>query len=70
MLSVTGFMDGETVDRSRMDRCCIRVATRRGRLAPFCGYYLTDSEGRYRWREARFPEDAGLPHHVPAERGP
>lgn len=60
-VSVTSFMDAHTVDLDRMGRCCIRVATRTGRLAPFCGYYLTDAGGAYAWRNRNFPEDATLP---------
>ena len=60
-VSVTGFMDAHTVDVDRMDRCCVQVITREGRLAPFCGYYLTDASGAYAWRDRHVPEDRGLP---------
>lgn len=60
-VSVSGFMDAHTADLDRMSRCCVRVVTRSGRLAPFCGYYLTDAEGAYAWRERHYPEDRELP---------
>lgn len=56
-VSVTGFMDSHTVDLDRMNRCCVRVATRDGKLAPFCGYYLTDERNRHAWRDRHYPED-------------
>lgn len=61
VVSAAGFMDAQTVDLDRMARCCVRVATREGRLAPFCGYYLTDARGVYAWRNRHYPEDADLP---------
>ncbi len=57
-VSVTGFMDSHTVDLDRMARCCVRVVTREGKLAPFCGYYLTDVQGGYAWRDQHHPSDA------------
>lgn len=58
MVSVTGFMDAHSADAVRMERCCVNVVTRAGELAPFCGYYLTDSEGNYAWRDRHYPEEA------------
>lgn len=58
MVSVTGFMDAGSADAERMERCCVRVVTGDGDLAPFCGYYLTDADGHYAWREPHAPEDA------------
>ncbi len=66
-VAVTSFMDAHTADLDRMGRCCVRVATRSGRLAPFCGYYLTDARGAYAWRNRHYPEDRALPieRHAP-----
>ncbi len=65
MVSVTGFMDAESADAARMDRCCVNVVTRDGDLAPFCGYYLTDADGRYAWRERHASKDAESPSAPP-----
>lgn len=67
MVSVTGFMDADTADAKRMDRCCVNVVTRDGDLAPFCGYYLTDAGGRYAWRAHHAPEDGGPVTAPPTE---
>ncbi len=50
-LTITGFMDADTVDLERLGQCCINVPTDNGKLVPFCGYNLTDRSGRYRLRE-------------------
>jgi 7,8-dihydro-6-hydroxymethylpterin dimethyltransferase len=50
-LTITGFMDADTVDLDRLGQCCIQVPTPGGRMAPFCGWNLTDRSGRYRLRE-------------------
>lgn len=57
-VSVTGFMDSHTVDVDRMGRCCVRVVTQDGQLAPFCGYYLTDDHNEYTWRNRTYPTEA------------
>lgn len=67
MVSVTGFMDAETADAERMDRCCVNVVTRDGNLAPFCGYYLTDADGHYAWRARHAPEDSEAAPPKPME---
>ncbi|MBI2076771.1 MAG: radical SAM protein [Euryarchaeota archaeon] len=68
LVSVTGFMDSQTVDLDRMGRCCVRVATRDGQLAPFCGYYLTDEKNEYAWRNHTYPADAPKPNGVNGHR--
>ncbi len=49
-LTITGFMDADTVDVRRLDQCCINVPTEDGQLVPFCGYNLTDRNGDYALR--------------------
>lgn len=56
-LTVTGFMDADTVDLARLDSCCINVPTAEGTLVPFCGYNLTARDGSYKLRE-RYRRDA------------
>ncbi|MGB0653643.1 MAG: radical SAM protein [Thermoplasmatota archaeon] len=56
-VTVTGFMDADTVDVERLGQCCINVPTKEGRLVPFCGYNLTTRDGRYALRE-QYARDA------------
>lgn len=50
-ITITGFMDADTVDVARLDKCCINVPTADGQLVPFCGYNLTNRKGEYLLRE-------------------
>ncbi len=50
-LTITGFMDADTVDLERLGSCCINVPTKDGLLVPFCGYNLTNRDGDYALRE-------------------
>lgn len=50
-LTITGFMDADTVDVERLGKCCINVPTKEGQLVPFCGYNLTNRAGEYALRE-------------------
>ncbi len=50
-VTVTGFMDADTVDLARLGKCCINVPTPEGQLVPFCGYNLTTRDGRYALRD-------------------
>ncbi len=58
-LTITGFMDADTVDLERLGSCCINVPTDDGQLVPFCGYNLTTRSGDYalrrRYRQAAAP---------------
>lgn len=43
-VSITGFMDADAADVSRLENCCISVPTPDGELVPFCGYNMTDED--------------------------
>lgn len=49
-ISAMAFQDVWNVDLERVKDCCIHVATGEGKLIPFCLYNITDSEGRYLYR--------------------
>ena len=44
-ISGMAFQDAWNIDLERLQRCCIHVITKSGKLIPFCAYYLTDSGG-------------------------
>jgi uncharacterized radical SAM superfamily Fe-S cluster-containing enzyme len=49
-VTMTGFMDADAADVTRLDNCCIAVPTPDGDLVPFCGYNMTTEDGRYELR--------------------
>ncbi len=46
-LSISGmpFQDVWNIDLERLRGCCVHVASRDGKLVPFCAYYLTSADG-------------------------
>lgn len=50
--SITGmeFMDAETLDLERLERCYVFIADDEGKLFPFCAYNLTARDGRPLYR--------------------
>ena len=50
--SITGmaFMDADTLDLARLERCYVFIADQQGELFPFCAYNLTSREGRSLYR--------------------
>ncbi len=66
-VTVTGFMDADTVDLARLGKCCINVPTPEGQLVPFCGYNLTTRDGRYAMRE-HYQRQAKGPGGLPVVR--
>lgn len=55
-ISAMAFQDCWNIDLERVRACCIHVATRDGRLIPFCSYNLTSRQGAslYRPRGKRY----------------
>jgi len=51
--SITGmeFMDAETLDLERLERCYVFIADDDGKLFPFCAYNLTARDGRPLYRK-------------------
>lgn len=49
-ISGMAFQDAWNLDLERLKDCCIHVASRDGRLIPFCAYNLTDCQGRSLYR--------------------
>jgi len=69
-LSISGmaFQDAWNLDLERLRDCCIHVATRDGRLVPFCAYNLTDAGGKSIHREwTRRPQSDDDVRPSPAE---
>jgi uncharacterized radical SAM superfamily Fe-S cluster-containing enzyme len=44
------FQDAWNLDLERLRDCCIHIASRDGRLVPFCAYNLTDRNGKSLYR--------------------
>jgi 7,8-dihydro-6-hydroxymethylpterin dimethyltransferase len=53
-ISGMAFQDAWNVDLQRLQRCCVHVVTRTGKLVPFCVYYMTNSKGQRLINSAAF----------------
>ncbi len=51
-VSGMAFQDAWNLDLERLRDCCIHIASRDGRLVPFCAYNLTDKNGKSLYRNA------------------
>jgi hypothetical protein len=49
-VSGMAFQDAWNLDLERLRDCCIHIASRDGRLVPFCAYNLTDRNGKSLYR--------------------
>jgi uncharacterized radical SAM superfamily Fe-S cluster-containing enzyme len=52
-VGITAFMDADSADLDRLERCCLSVPTFEDGLVPFCAYNMTDRDGRYVFRQRR-----------------
>ncbi len=58
-VSAMAFQDAWTLDLERLRDCCIHIASRDGRLVPFCAYNLSSRNGDTLYRETYETHTAG-----------